>query len=139
MIYRARCVNTESRERAEKIIQYKFQRAELLKEALTHASVADHRLQSNERMEFLGDAVLDLIICEALYKRFPEYLEGDLTKIKSAVVSRRTCAEVSNETGLIDLLIIGKGISSREAMPSSLAAWRVYESIVAAIYPGWGV
>src|SRR4051812_42223060 len=84
-------------------------------------------------MEFLGDAVLDLIICEALYLRFPELLEGDLTKIKSAVVSRRTCAEVSTETGLIDLLIIGKGISSREAMPSSLAA-AVYESIVAALY-----
>jgi ribonuclease III len=126
-------VNTEARERAEKIIQYKFKNADLLKESLTHASVADHRLLSNERMEFLGDAVLDLIICEALYKKFPEYLEGDLTKIKSAVVSRRTCAEVSIETGLIDLLIIGKGISSREAMPSSLAA-AVYESIVAAIY-----
>src|SRR5690348_11929955 len=84
-------------------------------------------------MEFLGDAVLDLIICEALYKKFPEYLEGDLTKIKSAVVSRRTCAEVSNETGLTELLIIGKGISSRDAMPSSLAA-AVYESIVAAVY-----
>ena len=65
-------------------------------------------------MEFLGDAVLDLIICEALYLRFPQYLEGDLTKIKSAVVSRRTCAEVANETGLTDLLIIGKGISSRK-------------------------
>jgi ribonuclease III len=127
------CVNIEDRERAEKIISYTFQNPDLLKEALTHASVADHRLNSNERMEFLGDAVLDLIVCEALYKRFPEYLEGDLTKIKSAVVSRRTCAEVSNETGLIDLLIIGKGISSREEMPSSLAA-AVYESIVAAIY-----
>jgi ribonuclease-3 len=126
-------VNNETRERAEKIIGYQFKDANLLKEALTHASVADHRLLSNERMEFLGDAVLDLIICEALYLRFTEYLEGDLTKIKSAVVSRRTCAEVSNETGLIDLLIIGKGISSREAMPSSLAA-AVYESIVAAIY-----
>ena len=77
--------------------------------------------------------MLDLIICEALYQRFPELLEGDLTKIKSAVVSRRTCAEVSQETKLIDLLIIGKGISSREQMPSSLAA-AVYESIVAAIY-----
>jgi ribonuclease-3 len=126
-------VNNETRERAEKIIAYQFKDPNLLKEALTHASVADHRLLSNERMEFLGDAVLDLIICEALYLRFPEYLEGDLTKIKSAVVSRRTCAEVSNETGLIDLLIIGKGISSREVMPSSLAA-AVYESIVAAIY-----
>src|SRR5439155_1783598 len=84
-------------------------------------------------MEFLGDAVLDVIVCEALYLRFPEYLEGDLTKVKSAVVSRRTCAEISIETGLIDLLIIGKGISSRESMPPSLAA-AVYESIVAAIY-----
>jgi ribonuclease-3 len=127
------CVNIQAHERAEKVIGYTFKNPALLKEALTHASVADHRLHSNERMEFLGDAVLDLIICEALYQRFPEYLEGDLTKVKSAVVSRRTCAEVSNETGLIDLLIIGKGISSREEMPSSLAA-AVYESIVAAIY-----
>ncbi len=126
-------MNTEARERAEKVLQYTFSNPDLLKEALTHASVADHRLKSNERMEFLGDAVLDLIICEALYKRFPEYLEGDLTKVKSAVVSRRTCAEVSNETGLIDLLVIGKGISSRDVMPSSLAA-AVYESLVAAIY-----
>src|SRR5580692_3206786 len=133
VIYRPPCVNTESRERAEKIIQYKFQRPELLKESLTHASVADSRLQSNERMEFLGDAVLDLIICEALYKRFPEYQEGDLTKIKSAVVSRRTCAEVATETGLVDLLVTGKGISSHNVLPSSLAA-AVYESIVAALY-----
>jgi ribonuclease-3 len=126
-------VNTETRQRAEKLLGHTFNHPDLLKEALTHASVADKRLNSNERMEFLGDAVLDLIICEALYKKFPEYLEGDLTKVKSAVVSRRTCAEVSNETGLIDLLIIGKGISNREEMPSSLAA-AVYESIVAAIY-----
>jgi len=126
-------VNSELRERAEKVLQYTFKNSDLLKEALTHASIADTRLESNERMEFLGDAVLDLIICEHLYLKFPEYQEGDLTKIKSAVVSRRTCAEVSNETGLTDLLIIGKGISSRNSMPSSLAA-AVYESIVAAVY-----
>ena len=126
-------MTNESRERAEQVLGYTFQNGNLLKEALTHASIAETRLHSNERMEFLGDAVLDLIICEALYLKFPELLEGDLTKIKSAVVSRRTCAEVSKETGLIDLLIIGKGISSREQMPSSLAA-AVYESIVAAIY-----
>ncbi len=126
-------VNSEARERAEKVLGYQFKNPDLLKEALTHASIADNRLDSNERMEFLGDAVLDLIICEYLYLKFPQYQEGDLTKIKSAVVSRRTCAEVSNETGLTDLLIIGKGISSRNSMPSSLAA-AVYESIVAAIY-----
>jgi ribonuclease III len=133
LVYLDRGVNSELRQRAERILGYTFNNPDLLKESLTHASVAGNRLNSNERMEFLGDAVLDLIICEALYKRFPEYLEGELTKIKSAVVSRRTCAEVSVETGLIDLLIIGKGISNREAMPHSLAA-AVYESIVAAIY-----
>lgn len=126
-------MTSETREQAETVLGYQFKNPDLLKEALTHASSADNRLNSNERMEFLGDAVLDLIICEALYHRFPEYQEGDLTKVKSAVVSRRTCAEVSNETGLTDLLIIGKGISSRSSMPSSLAA-AVYESIVAAIY-----
>lgn len=105
----------------------------MLKEALTHASIADSRLKSNERMEFLGDAVLDLVICEALYARYPHYLEGDLTKLKSAVVSRKTCAEVSRELGLDELLIIGKGISSRAEMPQSLSA-AVYESLVAAIY-----
>lgn len=123
----------ETRQQAETVLGYQFKNPDLLKEALTHASSADNRLNSNERMEFLGDAVLDLIICEALYQRFPEYQEGDMTKVKSAVVSRRTCAEVSNETGLTELLIIGKGISSRNAIPSSLAA-AVYESIVAAIY-----
>ena len=126
-------MNAELRERAEQILGHRFNNPDLLKESLTHSSVADNRLNSNERMEFLGDAVLDLIICEALYKRFPEYLEGELTKVKSAVVSRRTCAEVSVETGLIDLLILGKGIGNRETLPSSLAA-AVYESIVAAIY-----
>src|SRR5437879_5851479 len=79
-------VKTDAIHRAEKILGHAFANPQLLKESLTHASIADNRLSSNERMEFLGDAVLDLIICEALYQRFPEYQEGELTKIKSAVV-----------------------------------------------------
>jgi ribonuclease-3 len=126
-------VTNETRQKAEALLQYTFNNPKLLTESLTHASIANTRLVSNERMEFLGDAVLDVVVCEALYLRFPEYLEGDLTKIKSAVVSRKTCAEISIETGLIDLLITGKGISSRESMPNSLAA-AVYESIIAALY-----
>jgi len=126
-------VSLDLSDRAEKVLGYRFASNALLTESLTHASIADNRLNSNERMEFLGDAVLDLVVCEDLYKRYPTLLEGDLTKIKSAVVSRRICADVSIETGLVDLLIIGKGISNRELMPSSLAA-AVYESIVAAIY-----
>lgn len=115
------------------VLGYQFKDPQLLKEALTHSSIAATRLKSNERMEFLGDSVLELIVCEALYKRFPKYLEGELTKVKSAVVSRRTCAEIANETGLASLLIIGKGFNSRCTIPLSLAA-AVYESIVAAIY-----
>ncbi len=123
----------ETRAKAEKAIGHTFRNPQLLKEALTHASIADSRLHSNERMEFLGDAVLDMIVCEELYRRFPQHLEGELTKIKSAVVSRRTCSEVALELALQEVLIIGKGISSRESMPLSLAA-NVYEAIVAAIY-----
>jgi len=127
------CVSPELQASAEQVLGYQFSNLDLLKESLTHSSIADNRLQSNERMEFLGDAVLDLIICDLLYKRFPNLFEGDLTKIKSAVVSRKICAEVAIETGLADLLIIGKGISNRAQMPMSLAA-AVYESVVAAIY-----
>lgn len=126
-------MSPDLRAAAENALKYNFKSEALLKEALTHASIADNRLHSNERMEFLGDAVLDLIICNDIYKRFPTYAEGELTKIKSAVVSRKTCADVAREISLDKLLIIGKGISSRAAMPPSLAA-AVYESIVAAIY-----
>ena len=84
-------------------------------------------------MEFLGDAVLDLVVCEALYKQFPDYFEGDMTKVKSAVVSRKTCAIVARETKLDELLIVGKGIEGRHEIPASLSA-AVYESIVAALY-----
>ena len=73
-------------------IEYVFRDKQLLRSALTHASGAQHRLASNERMEFLGDAILGAVVCEMLFHRYPEYLEGDLTKIKSVVVSRATCA-----------------------------------------------
>jgi ribonuclease-3 len=126
-------VTTELLDHAASIIGHQFANTAILKEALTHASVADDRLLSNERMEFLGDAVLDLIVCEELFRRYPAYSEGDLTKVKSAVVSRRTCAEVSVDTGLVGLLVTGKGIAIKENMPMSLAA-AVYESVVAAIY-----
>ena len=76
-------------------IGYRFRNLELLEAAMTHASSADLRKDSNERMEFLGDAVLALVVCHSLYDTLPEALEGEMTKIKSAVVSRRTCADVA--------------------------------------------
>ena len=125
-------------QRAEKLLGYQFNDPDLLKESLTHASIADHRLNSNERMEFLGDAVLDLVICEALYRKFPQLLEGDLTKIKSVVVSRRTCARMSKQLNLGDFLFLGKGMNVHAAVPASLLA-DVFESLVAAIYLDGGL
>src|ERR1051326_1850 len=87
-------------------IGYRFHQVDVLRAALTHASGANTRLASNERMEFLGDAILGLVTCEQLYNRFPEYQEGDLTKIKSVVVSRRTCARLSKQFNLGDYLFL---------------------------------
>ena len=72
----------------ERRIGHRFASPGLLLAAVTHASGARHRLASNERLEFLGDSILGFIVCERLFRTFPESLEGDLTKIKSVVVSR---------------------------------------------------
>src|ERR1700712_4048364 len=69
-------VNNDHRIAAERVLGYAFKNEALLKESLTHASIAHNRLHSNERMEFLGDAVLDLIICHDIYDRFPTLDEG---------------------------------------------------------------
>lgn len=119
--------------RCEERIGYRFQNRKLLTSALTHASGADHRLASNERLEFLGDAILGFVVCEMLYRTFPDFLEGDLTKIKSVVVSRQTCAKISHALELQEFLIVGKGMAASQSVPPSLMA-DAFESIVAAIY-----
>jgi ribonuclease III len=120
-------------EKCERRIGYVFSDKRLLQSALTHASGAEHRLASNERLEFLGDAILGAVVCELLFRQYPEYLEGDLTKIKSVVVSRQTCAKISEALGMQEFLILGKGMSTHPTVPPSLLA-DVFESIVAAIY-----
>ena len=75
------------------------QRSRTDKSALTHASGAAHRLGSNERLEFLGDAILGAVVCEALFQMYPDYLEGDLTRIKSTVVSRGDLREDKQVVG----------------------------------------
>jgi len=120
------------------VIGYRFSKPELLRSALTHTSGANTRLGSNERMEFLGDSVLGLITCEQLYLRFPEYQEGELTKIKSVVVSRKTCARLSQELGLGEFLFLGKGMNYQSEISSNMYAG-VFESLIAAIFldGGW--
>ena len=119
--------------KCEEKIGYCFHDKQLLCAALTHASGAQHRLASNERLEFLGDAILGAVVCEVLYREFPDLLEGQLTKIKSVVVSRQTCAKISKSLGLAAVLIVGKGMSAGRSVPRSLLA-DVFESLVAAVY-----
>lgn len=117
----------------EERIGYTFQDRSLLHGALTHASSANSRLASNERLEFLGDAILGAVVCEYLFEKFPHFLEGDLTRIKSVVVSRRSCARFSKQMGLAECLIVGKGMATNAEVPDSLMA-DVFESLAAAIY-----
>lgn len=122
----------------QEVLRYSFRDPKLLLGALTHASSSDTRIGSNERLEFLGDAILGVVICEHLFLLFPDLLEGALTKIKSEVVSRRTCARISRSLGLDRFLILGRGMASQGIIPASVMA-AVLESLIAAIYLDGGL
>lgn len=119
--------------KTQKILGHSFKDTSLIIRAVTHASIADTRLDSNERMEFLGDSVLGLIVAERIFTQHPGLLEGEMTKIKSTAVSRQTCAMLARSLGLDELLVLGKGMQRNESMPQSLAA-AVLEALIAALY-----
>lgn len=130
--------NAERLANCQTRIGYEFRETEILRAALTHASGANSRLESNERLEFLGDSILGFTVCEFLFHQHPDLLEGELTQIKSAVVSRKICARVSRKLDLEDCLILGKGMQQATGVPKSLLS-DVYESIIAAIYLDGGL
>jgi len=131
-------MDKETLQQIEQTIGYEFSNKKLLAKAFTHSSAVDNRILSNERLEFLGDSVLAVVICQTLFERFPGYLEGDLTKIKSMIVSRGTCAKVSRHLGLQKYLKVGKGMVSSRALSGSLAAG-VIETAIGAIYIDGGL
>ncbi|WP_298211134.1 ribonuclease III [Ferrimicrobium sp.] len=101
----------------------------LFAQALTHRSGTDGSHDSNERLELLGDAVLELVITDQLYHRFPDATEGRLTKLRAALVSRATLAERAEELGLGELLVVGQAdAKSANALSNAL------EAIVGAVY-----
>lgn len=128
----------EHYEMAQQRLGYRFSDPSLLSRAFTHASIAETRRDSNERMEFLGDAVLGLVCCELIYLLFPDLLEGEMTKIKSTVVSRQTCALIARELGLDSMLLLGKGMQTQRELPQSLAA-ATLEALIAALYLDGGM
>ena len=89
-------------------------------------------------MEFLGDAILGMVVCERLYQQYPEYLEGEMTKVKSVVVSRDTCARICEKIGLQEYLVLGKGMAADPQIPRSVIA-AVLESVIAAIFLDSGI
>jgi len=90
----------------EKTLHYRFQNAELFQQALTHRSATN---RNNERLEFLGDAVLDFVVSGAVYRAYPEAAEGDLSKLRAALVKDVTLAQLASEMGLGEHLILGSG------------------------------
>lgn len=111
-------------------IDHEFADERWLELALTHASTG--RDEDNERLEFLGDTVLDLVVAEELFHRHAELDEGALTEFKSEVVSRRALADAAREIGLEKHLVVGSGLRGR-ALPRSVLA-NVFEAIVGALY-----
>lgn len=124
-------------ESLESLIGYTFSNAGLLEEALTHASLAKklkHELQSNQRLEFLGDAVLQLIVTEELFKMFPDFTEGRLTKLRSRVVSRRALARFAMAIHLGDYVLLGKGEEATGGRRRLSTLADAFESLIGAVY-----
>jgi len=125
-------------EKCQEVLGYHFSDPSILQQALTHSSVAATRMDSNERMEFLGDAVLGLVVVDRLFSQCDDLMEGAMTKIKSAVVSRQTCATMAESMGLAELVRRSKGIGRGGGLPPSVAA-AVLESVIGAIYLDGGI
>lgn len=96
----------------EEKLGYTFQSPELLENALTHSSCANEsrgKLQSNERLEFLGDSILGMVVADHLYRNHPDLPEGELTRTRSALVCEESLVEVAQALGLGEYLKLGKG------------------------------
>jgi ribonuclease-3 len=128
----------------ERVLGHKFVQERLLVQALTHSSLA-HEFQlaeggqqplpeDNEQMEFLGDAVIGLLVAESLYKRFPELSEGELTRLRSALVSRKHLGQVAARLKLGKYLRLGKGEERSGGRKKSALLANCIEAVIAALY-----
>ncbi len=131
----------EKLQRFQERLGIHFKRLELLECALTHPSYAHEHggKGDNQRLEFLGDAVVGLAVADYLYHHYPQFPEGRLTKIRAAVVCERTLAKVARELGMGDFLRLGKGeeITGGRERNSNLA--EAFEAVAGAVFldSGW--
>ena len=125
-------------EQFEKRVGVTFNDKSLLKEAFTHRSYLNENRGSikrhNERLEFLGDAVLELVVTKFLYDKYPDSTEGDLTAYRAALVNAVTLSEVSKELGVEDYLLLSKGEAKDKGRARDAILANAFESVVGALY-----
>ncbi len=122
-------------ESLEKSIGYTFKNKELLKKALTHTSYAyEHHIESNEKLEFLGDSILEFLSSKYIYNNYPKLKEGEMTKVRAEVVCEDSLYLVAQRHHFSDFLYLGKSeaVSHGDAKPAILAD--SVEAVIAAIY-----
>lgn len=122
----------------EKIFQIKIKNSAIFIKALTHSSFTRENeldsVENYERLEFLGDAVLKLCMSEILYKKFPDYAEGDLTKIRSIIVSDNVLSKIAEEIGLAELIVLGKQEEKMGGRTRSSILACAFEAILGAYF-----
>lgn len=122
----------------QEVIGYEFKQAGLLQQALTHSSYANEKRMKkhsdNERLEFLGDAVLEIISSEYLYQHFPDLPEGELTKMRASLVCEPTLAYCTKELHLGDYLLLGRGEDHTGGRNRSSILSDALEAVIGAIY-----
>lgn len=126
-----------------RIIEYKFDNLDLLNTALTHSSYNNERKgdqkDNNERLEFLGDAILDAVISEYLYLRFGNYEEGDLTRVRASIVCESTLAECGLNHKIGEYILLGKGEENTGGRGRISILANTMEALFGAVYldGGW--
>ncbi len=126
----------------QKRINYSFKNTNYLMEALTHSSFANERhngCKSNERMEFLGDAVLSIVSAEYLYEKYPDMPEGELSKLRSSLVCTESLSGFAREIELGSVLFLGKGEMHSGGMDRDSILENAFEALIAAVYLDGGM
>jgi len=122
----------------EKLLGYTFNNTDFLLTAVTHRSYLNENRQAtqehNERSEFLGDAVLELVVTDFLYRKYPEKPEGELTAIRAAIVNTISLADASTKLGINDYLLMSKGESKDMGRARQYILANVFEALVGALY-----
>lgn len=127
----------------EKIIDYEFKDQELLRKAMTHSSYANERkinkIECNERLEFLGDAVLEMISSNFLFHQFSKMPEGDLSRIRASLVCETALAECAKKISLGDYIFLGKGEASGGGREKASVTSDAFEALIGAMFLDGGI